>query len=362
MTYLQSYIGFNAPSLSVTARRNAGLPIWRNPDNYRIIGDANNRRLVVLDVEGRIKHGNAPVYRGFLISPETPFGHPCQPEPIFIKFPHGSEIGLYEWLEKEKETLTALIDIPRVPRFLAAGQADIIEYQRFGQDWHDWLKNGNQPPYPYKMPFIVISSVNGTAMNAFSDQTLKFVPSRQRLGWLTGTVLAGASELLARVHDHGIIHRDLKPAHILYDQEEQIVGLIDFGSSTRIADRPINGHFGTLAFFPPEYVFEPPEKEDPRIDAYSIGSTAFTLASGGGHIHYGERLPVDTVYNFVENIWAYRSAGVAELIKESNLPAELKETSFARYIFQLMHPDINQRPINMREIADNFRRIGAELG
>lgn len=101
---------------------------------------------------------------------------------------------------------------------------------------------------------------------------------RQRVYQHFTSILLQTAEALAVAHDHQVIHRDLKPANILLTDDDR-VKILDFGIATRIGtDSTSGGICGTPYYMAPEQIRG--ESPSPATDIYSLGATAFHLATG----------------------------------------------------------------------------------
>lgn len=92
------------------------------------------------------------------------------------------------------------------------------------------------------------------------------------------SILLQTSEAVAVAHDHQVIHRDLKPANILLTDDDR-VKILDFGIATRLGgDSGPGGICGTPYYMAPEQIRG--ESPSPATDIYSLGATAYHLATG----------------------------------------------------------------------------------
>jgi len=120
--------------------------------------------------------------------------------------------------------------------------------------------------------FIAMEYVPGKTLS----EVLKEDPSRVRNR--LGSILLQIAEALVVAHDAQIIHRDLKPANILLTDSDR-VKVLDFGIAARLdVDSSGGGVCGTPYYMAPEQIRG--EMPTPATDIYSLGTTAYHLATG----------------------------------------------------------------------------------
>ncbi len=121
--------------------------------------------------------------------------------------------------------------------------------------------------------FIAMEYVAGQPLDALLKSDSESVRLHLR------PVLIAVAQALAYAHERQIIHRDLKPANILMTASGA-AKILDFGIAARLDDdssiaAPI---CGTPYYMAPEQIRgEPPS---PATDIYSLGATAYHLATG----------------------------------------------------------------------------------
>jgi calcium-dependent protein kinase len=85
-------------------------------------------------------------------------------------------------------------------------------------------------------------------------------------------------QAIAFCHDCKIVHRDLKPENVLVDKEcDNILKIIDFGTSCVFTDTPMTEMHGTSYYIAPEILSN---HYDERCDVWSIGVILYILLSG----------------------------------------------------------------------------------
>ena len=86
------------------------------------------------------------------------------------------------------------------------------------------------------------------------------------------------------IHQQFIIHKDLNPRNILWDAENKIIKVIDFGIATELSREKQNYNTnllkGSLPFISPEQTGRMNRSIDYRADYYSLGATFYYLLSG----------------------------------------------------------------------------------
>lgn len=81
------------------------------------------------------------------------------------------------------------------------------------------------------------------------------------------------------LHSQGIVHGDIKPSNIhFHTVEDDIVKMIDFGSSRRVADDELlHGVYGTSYYVAPETL---EGGYDHGVDVWAVGVLLYILLSG----------------------------------------------------------------------------------
>jgi serine/threonine-protein kinase len=128
---------------------------------------------------------------------------------------------------------------------------------------------GREEPFPW----IVMELVDGGTAHGWLRKRGP-MPIREVI-----RVVRALADALAEVHRHGWVHRDVKPGNVLLGTTGD-VKLGDFGIVREDAS-DITGPgvaLGTSAFMSPEQM-DDPAAVTTRSDLYSLGATAFALAT-----------------------------------------------------------------------------------
>jgi len=353
-----------APTIAATAAKNAGVS-----SRSKVIGTAADGRIIAVAEHERKPKTLMAVYPGYLIPPQAEQKEidPQEVEAVFLKF--SPDPLMDPSLSWEKRMLSELPTLAGIPRIIAEGRTKVLYPNRSGppSEWGITERNA---------PFFILSSVAGRDLSTFAlERWSESFPTREQIALLAEKVFPALAERIAVLHKNNAIHRDVKPANALYDEESNLAGLVDFGHANWLDAQHAKHDRGTSGFHAPELLLDPPQKEDVRIDVYGLGTTCFkTLTGEGGIVYEGVTdifeweaaafsfIPQDVaVARYYEEISAFASANLKTLVAKSNLPAELKETPLGEYLISLMHPNREQRPANMAQIATELRKLGGEF-
>lgn len=122
--------------------------------------------------------------------------------------------------------------------------------------------------------YIAMEHIKGKSLREYADSTT-LLPA-----YVVLDLISQCAEGLYYAHKKGIVHRDVKPANILFDNNNNIAKLGDFGIA-RIADstQTIAGAMlGTPYYMSPEQLVG--LEFDARSDIFSLGATLFRLLTG----------------------------------------------------------------------------------
>ncbi|PJZ59107.1 protein kinase domain-containing protein [Leptospira barantonii] len=93
------------------------------------------------------------------------------------------------------------------------------------------------------------------------------------------------SEKLGEIHNKKVIHKDLKPDNIIFNPDNELLRIVDFGISTRLSKEETswsnpNRLEGSIHYVSPEQTGRMNRSVDYRSDFYSLGVTFYELLTG----------------------------------------------------------------------------------
>jgi tetratricopeptide (TPR) repeat protein len=180
------------------------------------------------------------------------------------------------------------------------------------------------------------------AMEFVDGTTLKEILRRRKAIPLPAVVviLAQMCEALAYAHDKKIVHRDVKTANTMWTRDRK-AKIMDFGLAKVVEE--VRNHTtlvsGTPYYMSPEQTLG--RSVDHRTDLYSLGVTAFELATGVLPFREGN-VPYHHVHTPAPDPRALRP--------------ELPE-ALAALIARCLRKDPAERPASAREIAGELRSL-----
>ena len=124
------------------------------------------------------------------------------------------------------------------------------------------------------MAYIAMEFLKGVELTEYT-QPGKLLPLRKAL-----EIVARAAEALGHAHEQKIVHRDVKPGNIMYDAENDVVKVADFGISrlTNLSRTRAGLVLGSPIYMSPEQVMGQPING--LSDLFSLGSTFYQMVSG----------------------------------------------------------------------------------
>ena len=137
--------------------------------------------------------------------------------------------------------------------------------------------------YLYKTIFIIMEYLEGVSL----EYVLENMPRMSFPSVLD--ILLQVCRGLAYAHENGIVHQDIKPANIFL-QAGNKAKIVDFGLACPTGTEDESDLPGTPYYMAPEQIEG--ESVDQRTDIYSLGITAFEMATGRRPF---ENLPVQEI-------------------------------------------------------------------
>jgi serine/threonine protein kinase len=354
-----SEVIIKAPPVSKAMAANAKIKT-----GAKVIGATHDGKILVIDDSKAFPSTSMLLYPGFLVPPEAETG-PASADQVVVKIFSPFREDERSHFILEKEILGRLSGLEGIPQVAAEGEADVSFETRVGED-------GRRLKAESKNPFFAMRKIEGKDLDKFIlTGWKKGLPGREEVALLAQKAFPSLAERLADIHGRGVVHRDVKPNNILFNERTDTAAILDFGRANYL-EAAARDDVGTVGYHAPELGKE--GREDVRSDVYGLGATCFTILTGEGVWYEG----MDNIWHasgaemivvgawrmaevYYHGIAALRSKPFDELLRLVGMPPELKETSLGKYLLRLFHPVKEQRPADMREIAENLRRCGAEL-
>ncbi len=134
------------------------------------------------------------------------------------------------------------------------------------------------------LSFLALEWAKGKLLSDYAEESGPLQPP------VVATIVEQLAGALAAAHSAGIIHRDLKPENAIFDPEESIVKLLDFGIA-RDAQADANERLTRTGFFVGSLHYVAPEALSGELvgesaDIYSLATIAYYLLTGA-HPHPG---------------------------------------------------------------------------
>lgn len=137
-------------------------------------------------------------------------------------------------------------------------------------------------------PLALIPYKNGKAivLEDFRGESLQLFAAKQSIDLsLFLKIAVKMADILLTLHRQNIVHKDIKPHNIIYNSEQGVIKLTDFGiasllSSERQEMLSPKQLEGTLAYMSPEQTGRMNRTIDYRTDFYSLGATFYELLTG----------------------------------------------------------------------------------
>jgi tRNA A-37 threonylcarbamoyl transferase component Bud32 len=135
---------------------------------------------------------------------------------------------------------------------------------------HDNIVKVYDIEHVYTTVFIIMEYLDGLTIRRILDKE-RALPLPRVI-----RILAQVCSALHYAHQQGIVHLDVKPGNI-FVQNDGRVKVVDFGLASPIGVCA-QGHHGSPFYMAPEQIEG--EAVDPRTDVYSLGITAYEMATG----------------------------------------------------------------------------------
>jgi serine/threonine-protein kinase len=129
------------------------------------------------------------------------------------------------------------------------------------------------------LAYIAMEFLPGVPLTQYTDPKRLFAPGKAL------ELCARTAEALDYAHNQGVIHRDIKPANILYNPQQDLLKISDFGVA-RMTDnnRTKTGIvLGTPMYMSPEQLNA--EELTGHSDLFSLGVTLYELLTGEAPFH-----------------------------------------------------------------------------
>lgn len=185
--------------------------------------------------------------------------------------------------------------------------------------------------------WLAMEWLDATPMDQFIDDYAR-LPAREVI-----RQIARASEALGHAHKLGIVHRDMQPARLLYDRDNDILKISDFG----FARVPGSGRTtigmvrGRLSYKSPEDLAG--QRVTAASDLFSLGVTLYQLLSG--------QLPFEA-----ENMMTLMS----QIMEGAHVPLSARGltvgTDLDRWFETALHKVPDERFSSAEQMADALRR------
>jgi eukaryotic-like serine/threonine-protein kinase len=192
----------------------------------------------------------------------------------------------------------------------------------------------------FRTVFIMMEYLEGAALDQILEN-LGRLPFNRVLDLLT-QICHG----LNYAHSKGVVHQDIKPANI-FVQEDDRAKILDFGLACPTGSEDLIGLPGTPYYMSPEQIEGDPVDE--RTDIYSLGITAFEIATGQ------RPFPQKDVKSLLQ---AHREEPVPDpRILNPDLPAE-----FAEFVDRATRKDPERRFQDAGEALDKLISLSIKTG
>lgn len=130
----------------------------------------------------------------------------------------------------------------------------------------------------HNRPMLVFEDSQSYSLRSIIDQKIFNVPEALQVGMKI-------ADALIEIHSNNIIHKDINPSNILYNAQNGVVEIIDFGISTKLLREHTSRNSnqvteGSLPYMSPEQTGRMNRFLDSRTDLYSFGITLYEIFTG----------------------------------------------------------------------------------
>jgi serine/threonine-protein kinase len=164
-------------------------------------------------------------------------------------------------------------------------------------------------------------------------------------------ILRQACLSLNDAHENGLLHRDVKPQNIMICRLgglTDVVKVVDFGLVKELFSRhgdETRQVRGTPLYMAPERFREGSSSDDPRVDVYGVGATAYKLLAGRNL--FGSTTDAGVVYEALHST----PADIAVLCPDCPI-------ALARLVMDCVSRDPAQRPPTIAAILERLEATG----
>jgi serine/threonine protein kinase len=205
---------------------------------------------------------------------------------------------------------------------------------------HDNIVHVYDIEYLYKTIFIVMEYLEGISLE-YELYNMPGIPFPRVL-----KILIQVCKGLCYAHEHGIVHQDIKPANIFLQSGDR-VRIVDFGLACPTGSEDEEDLVGTPHYMAPEQIDGEPV--DQRTDVYSLGITAYEMATGQRPFLHKN---VQDILN------AHREQPIPDPRSiNPHLPPE-----FCNLIIKAAEKDPGNRYDNVQQILDELMQLAKESG